>query len=376
MKQTGKEKVPVWLDVDTGNDDVFALLIAAHHPSLTLLGTSTTHGNASLTNTTKNTSMILTALGRTDVAVYPGAAKPFCRDEVVTFDIHGSTGLGGISKLPEPKASIMKDANAILAMREALLATPANTAWLVATGPLTNAALLFATFPEVASHIAGLSIMGGAVGGGFTAAKNGRTDGSLEKDANERFGNETDWAEFNIYCDPEAARSVFSNPVLAPKTSLITLDLTHLCLATTAVREKLLKGGDVATPTDLRVMLEEILAFFTAGYDTHFGMADGPPLHDPLAVAVLLPDSAIFEDDGSRYDVRMVTVGEHVAADGEDLETVRGQIGRTVVTTNATGKGVRIPRALNVDVFWQCLSDCCSVAERKAGSGEGKTKIL
>ncbi len=33
--------------------------------------------------------MILTALGRTDVAVYPGAAKPFCRDEVITFDMHG-----------------------------------------------------------------------------------------------------------------------------------------------------------------------------------------------------------------------------------------------------------------------------------------------
>lgn len=63
--------------------------MAAHHPSLKLLGTSTTHGNASLENTTRNTSIILTALGRTDIPVYPGAAKPFCRDEVVTFDMHG-----------------------------------------------------------------------------------------------------------------------------------------------------------------------------------------------------------------------------------------------------------------------------------------------
>ncbi len=90
--------------------------------------------------------------------------------------------------------------NAIVAMRDALLAQLPQTAWLVVTGPLTNAALLFATFPEVATHIAGLSIMGGAVGGGFTAAKNGKTDGSSEKDAHERFGNETDWAEFNIFC--------------------------------------------------------------------------------------------------------------------------------------------------------------------------------
>lgn len=65
--------------------------MAAHHPDLVLLGTSTTHGNASLENTTTNTSIILTALGRLDVSVYPGAAKPFCRDEVVTFDMHGRT---------------------------------------------------------------------------------------------------------------------------------------------------------------------------------------------------------------------------------------------------------------------------------------------
>ncbi|KAE8443170.1 hypothetical protein EG329_002268 [Mollisiaceae sp. DMI_Dod_QoI] len=279
----------------------------------------------------------------------------------------GSTGLGGITKLPPASAPIMKDLNAILAMREALMSQPPQTAWLVATGPLTNAALIFAVFPELVSHIAGLSIMGGAVGGGFTAAKNGKTDGSIEKDANERFGNETDWAEFNIYCDPEAARSIFSNPALAAKTTLITLDLTHLCLATLTVRQKLLNGGDPSKPpSDLRIMLEEILDFFASGYDNFFGMAEGPPLHDPLAVAALLPNSDIFLDEGDRYIVTMVTAGEHTAVDGADLEGARGQIGRTVVTKSQTGKGVRIPRQLNVDSFWQMLSDCCTVAEKKS----------
>jgi uridine nucleosidase len=294
----------------------------------------------------------------------------------------GSTGLGGITKLPPASAPIMKDSNAILAMREALLAQPRQTAWVVVTGPCTNAALLFATFPEVVDHIAGLSIMGGAVGGGFTEAKNGKTDGGLEKDANERFGNETDWAEFNIFCifqhyrycdrvltikgDPEAARSIFSNPALAAKTTLITLDLTHLCFATSAVREKLLNGGDSGKPpSDLRVMLEEILAFFASGYDNFFGMADGPPLHDPLAVAALLPNSKIFQDEGDRYIVTMVTAGEHTVVDGVDLEGARGQVGRTIVTPSKNGKGIRIPRKLDVDAFWQTLSDCCTVAERK-----------
>ncbi len=133
------------------------------------------------------------------------------------------------------------------------------------------------------------------------------------------------------------------------------------------MRDKLLHGGDPKKPpSDLRVILEEILAFFTSGYDTFFGMTDGPPLHDPLAVAALLPNSKIFEDDGTRYIVTMVTAGEHVAGEDGDLEKARGQIGRTVVTKSLSGTGVRIPRQLNVDAFWQMLSDCCSVAENKA----------
>jgi uridine nucleosidase len=79
-------------------------------------------------------------------------------------------------------------------MRDALLAQPAGTPWLIATGALTNVALLFATFPEVAGHIQGLSIMGGAIGEGFTDAPMSRLPGS-----ESRIGNTTPWAEFNIY---------------------------------------------------------------------------------------------------------------------------------------------------------------------------------
>ena len=45
-----------------------------------------------------------------------------------------------------------------------------ESVWIVATGPLTNVGLLFATFPECVERVRGLSIMGGGVGGGFTDA--------------------------------------------------------------------------------------------------------------------------------------------------------------------------------------------------------------
>jgi uridine nucleosidase len=46
--------------------------------------------------------------------------------------------------------------------------------WLVATGALTNVALLFAVHPRLADDVAGLSVMGGAVGGFFSNAPLGR----------------------------------------------------------------------------------------------------------------------------------------------------------------------------------------------------------
>ena len=66
-------------------------------------------------------------------------------------------------------------------MREAILAQPPKTAWPVAAELLTNAALLFATFQELVDHVSGLNIMEATVRGGFTEAKNDKTDGSRMK---------------------------------------------------------------------------------------------------------------------------------------------------------------------------------------------------
>ena len=81
-------------------------------------------------------------------------------------------------------------------MYKSLKAETKGKPWLVATGSLTNVALLFASFPDLVKHIGGLSIMGGAIGGGFTEAPMGHVKGEGE---GERFGNVGAWAEFNIY---------------------------------------------------------------------------------------------------------------------------------------------------------------------------------
>jgi hypothetical protein len=92
----------------------------------------------------------------------------------------GESGLDGTTVLPAPAVSAATG-NAIGAMRAALSA-PENKgkAWLVATGALTNVALLFAVHPHLAEDVAGVSIMGGAVGGFFSNAPLGRMRERLE----------------------------------------------------------------------------------------------------------------------------------------------------------------------------------------------------
>lgn len=62
----------VWLDCDPGLDDAFAIILAAHHPSIDLIGVSTSAGNTSVENTTRNALDLLHNIGRPDVVVVKG----------------------------------------------------------------------------------------------------------------------------------------------------------------------------------------------------------------------------------------------------------------------------------------------------------------
>ena len=123
--------------------------------------------------------------------------------------------------------------------------------------------------------------------------------------------------------------------------------------------------GEGKEPSLLRRLLGEILGFFAQSYEEWFNVTAGPPLHDPLAVAALFGyEEGIFVDDGVRYQVEVVTDGKH-----SPLDSVRGQVGRTVVErvedVGALGVGgVRIPRALDVDKFWAMLEGCAARADR------------
>ena len=202
--------------------------------------------------------------------------------------------------------------------------------------------------------------MGGAIGNGFTQVTMGRPLTGEAGREQARIGNWSQFAEFNIWCDPEASRSVLQNPVLQPKTVLIPLDVTHQAYATKTIQDLLLHGkdGQIKEPSRLRRMYNELLMFFASTYAAMFDLEEEPPLHDPLAVAALLADHEIpsiridFDDGGGeKWDVDVVCAGP--------------ELGRTV--SRPSRQGTVIPRTLDLDKFWTELEKCMARADEATG---------
>lgn len=359
------DQVPIWLDCDTGHDDAYAILLAAYHPNSRLLGISTVHGNAPLSHTTNNTLSVLEAIGAQHVTVVKGKHGPIERHPSFAPDIHGASGLDGVTLLREPHISPSQDT--VEDVVQNLLSEPAGTVHLVATGPLTNIAGMLLSDPRLADHLAGLSIMGGAVGSHFTDAPLGSVEGQ-----GERFGNWSPWAEFNIYADPDAAKVVFSNQTLAAKTTLIPLDLTHQVRGVQSVQDLLFgkakwessrPGAEAELPI-LRRLFQEVLTYFSSTYASHFAITDGPPLHDPLAVWAALHPAEFNDGNSERWTVTVdVTPGKYHMT--QDPQNHRGQ---TVIQPSNSGQGVRIPRSLNIPRFWAAIDEALSTAAKANGS--------
>ena len=89
------DKRKIILDCDPGHDDAVAIMMAANHPSLELLGITVVAGNQTLEKTTRNALHVCQHLGL-DVPVYPGCGIPMVRQrQIIADDIHGETGLDG-----------------------------------------------------------------------------------------------------------------------------------------------------------------------------------------------------------------------------------------------------------------------------------------
>ena len=175
-------RFPLILDVDTGIDDSLALLYAAASPDAELVAVTCVSGNAAVADVERNTRAVLELAVRGDVEVAVGRPVPLLRPLEITPETHGPRGIG-YAELPEPARSASQRYAPSLIVDEARRRPGEIT--LVTLGPLTNLAVAVLAEPGLPRLLRRWILMGGA----FRVP-----------------GNTTPVSEWNIHCDPEAAR--------------------------------------------------------------------------------------------------------------------------------------------------------------------------
>ncbi|WP_256758386.1 nucleoside hydrolase [Cohnella sp. WQ 127256] len=249
---------PIILDVDTGIDDMLAIAYATHSPEVKLIGLTTLFGNVTVEETTRNSLFVLELLGREEIPVYAGAAKPLSRNkDSYARHVHGDDGLGGALQdaLPKGQASSLSAAEFMVEQARSM---PGQLT-IIAVGPMTNLAKAVRLDPDFVRLVGQVVIMGGAV----TVP-----------------GNVTPHAEANVHSDPEAAELVFGSGL---PIKLVGLDVTmKTLLPRTSMQEWRDKG------TVMSNFLADATDFYMNAYETFSPGIGGCALHDPLAVGVVV----------------------------------------------------------------------------------------
>jgi purine nucleosidase/pyrimidine-specific ribonucleoside hydrolase len=251
--------LPVIIDCDPGHDDAVALLLAVGSSAIDLRAVTTTFGNCSVEDATRNALQILTLAGATDVPVARGAGGGLKGEATLGNYVHGASGLDGP---PMPAAGFSTVGSTAPELMRRVIEDSAEPVTVVATGPITNVAQLLLDSPELRSGIREIIFMGGST---------------------ER-GNHTPTAEFNTYADPEALDVVLRSGV---PVRMVGLNLTHQALATPAVVERM-----AAMPHVVGQTCAAWMGFFGDSYNQIWEF-EAPPVHDPCTIAALIEPGLI-----------------------------------------------------------------------------------
>ena len=310
MKEsTMREKIIIDTDIGDDIDDTLALSLAINSPELELLGVTTVYKNTLAR--ARLASWLLSSNG-VNVPIVPGKRMPISKHDMASLNL---------DEIPcqytkeMDSATIVQSTDAVSFLRTILEEKGPIT--IVTLGALTNVAFLLQRYPEVQTKIKRIVMMGGAY---FSHIK-----------------------EYNICCDPEAARIVFQSSV---NIVAIGLDVTLQCRLTEEQITQLYNSSSKAANSASKLICL---------YRSHHPGAE-IFLHDPLAVA------AVFRPDLLSF------IPQRIAIETEGLVT----FGMTFnVSANEWWKEtqnshIQIAKEANKDAFTSLF------VERITGNGLGK----
>jgi inosine-uridine nucleoside N-ribohydrolase len=250
------EKTKILIDCDPGHDDAVALLFAARH--LDLVGVTTVHGNSALENTTRNALAVLELAG-IDVPLAKGCSEPLVQKPIGFSPVHGEGGLEGVELAAPARKPIASHAVDFIVETAA---RHRGELVLAAIGPQTNIALALRREPLLKEWVREITVMGGST----------------------THGNITPAAEFNIFCDPEAASAVFESGIamrmvglnVTRRTGFDEQDIERMRLANRPVAE----------------VVAGLMGFYLNKQKAGFGLQLAP-MHDVCAIVPYVDPSLI-----------------------------------------------------------------------------------
>lgn len=235
----------ILIDTDLGGDidDALALSLAINSPEINIAGITTVYmAGEWRVGIIKG---MLETYKRTDIEIAMGAEKPL----IGWWD----ESKPSVSDNPIYSEGVVKMAACDYIIEQV---NRYDDLVILAIGPLTNIALAIAKAPYITKRTR-LVLMGGQ--------------------ANRAH------PEWNIACDPEAARIVFESGI---PITMIGLDVTNRCRFTNEHIDSIKAANNERTD-----LLYEMLQKFIKDFNFM------PVLHDPLALASLIwPDLLIFEE--------------------------------------------------------------------------------
>lgn len=248
------EKIKVILDTDIGSDidDSECLAYLLSQEKCDLVGITTVSGDA--IERAMLASAIVKVAGKS-VPIHAGADKPLCAE-------NRQPRAAQKEKLPNwEHDKDFKPFTAIEFLKDTILANPGEIT-LLAIGPLTNIGILLSVYPEVIPAIKELVIMGG------------------------QFFQKEEFAEWNIRCDPYAAKLVFDSGI---NMRCIGLDVTRM------VAMKTDEFAKHFTSDILKPVYDFSEVWFRDREISHF--------HDPLAATVIFENLCTFKKGTVTVDI-------------------------------------------------------------------------
>lgn len=261
-------------------DDGLAIVMALNSEKLQVLGITTVNGNVTCDQGTINALNLLEVMNRKEIPVCKGMDRPLVGDMKFVRETFAEilNRAGWKEPLPVKATTLQpRPEHAVDFIIDQVCRYPGEVT-MVCIGPLTNLAVAIRKMPQLPELIHETIIMGG----GWT----------------QPLDCITPVAEFNMFCDPEAAKIVLHSGMPLYMTGY------ELCKKTQLKPEHLEILRQRQTPTSQFIarMAEPWLAFMKAAYGLNLCF-----LPDPQAIALAI-DPSIFTIETMYIDIE--TKGE------------------------------------------------------------------